>query len=191
MELAELLEGAERHLWSDERGSLEFVRVRDGVALLVLAGKLGDEAAAAWEQHFPWLLGRDKASPGWNGCTDGSEATGGAGGDARNKASPGWNGCTDGSEATGGAGGDARNKVALFMDGARLTLPNATLISTGSSLVTKARPQLDELHVLVSSGLLEMIAKTTNLALGGMMRITRDRAKFEAELHRVLARSPH
>ena len=123
-------------MWSDERGSLEFVRLREHVALLVLVGKLGDDAVPAWEQHFPWLLG-------------------------------------DG-------------KVSLFLDGARLTLPSSSFISAGTSAVKKARARLEELHVLVDGTLIEMTAKTVNLALGGLMRITRDRATFEAELDRVL-----
>lgn len=137
MDLAERLDGAERHVWSDERGSMEFVRLRDGVALLVFAGKLGDDAAAAWEQHFPWVIGR--------------------------------------------------GRVALFLDGVAVTLPNGTFISTGTSLLKQARPRLDEVHVLLDNALLEMTAKTANLAIGGLMRITRDRAKFNTELARVLA----
>ncbi|HLT38966.1 MAG TPA: hypothetical protein VK034_21930 [Enhygromyxa sp.] len=136
MDLAETLERAERHLWSDERGSMEFVRLREGVGLLVMSGKLGDEAAKAWELHFPWLLGR--------------------------------------------------GQVSLFMDGAGVTLPNAAFISAGTSLIKGVRPRLDALHVLVDGALLEMTAKTANIALGGLMRITRERNTFEAELARAL-----
>lgn len=138
MDLAEALDNAERHVWSDPRGSLEFVRLREGVALMVFVGKLGDEAAAAWEQHFAWVIGRS-------------------------------------------------GNVALFMDGTAVTLPNTAFIGAGTSLLKAARPRLAEVHVLLDGALIEMTAKTANLALGGLMRITRDRKKFEAELHRVLA----
>jgi hypothetical protein len=138
MNLAETLDDAERHTWSDDRGSIEFVRPREDVALMVLTGKLSDDAAAAWEQHFPWLLGR--------------------------------------------------GSVSLFMDGAQVTFPNSAFISAGTRLIKDAKPRFEELHVLVDGVLLEMTAKTANLAIGGMMRITRERAKFEAELDRVLRR---
>jgi hypothetical protein len=136
MNLAEMIDGAERHVWSDERGSMEFVRLRDGVALVVMAGKLGDEAAAAWEQHFPWLLGI--------------------------------------------------GQVTLFMDGARVTLPNSAFISAGTSLIKASRPRFEVINVLVEGALLEMTAKAVNLAIGGIMRITRERSKFEADLDRAL-----
>jgi hypothetical protein len=136
MTLAERLDSAERHTWSDGRGTFHLVRLRDGVALIVFDGKLGDEAAKDWEQHFAWLVGR--------------------------------------------------GKVTLFVDGAALTYPSTGFISTGTSLVNGIRPRLDGFHAIVGGGLVEMIAKTVNLTLGGLMTIHRERAKFEAELQRAL-----
>jgi hypothetical protein len=136
MTLAEKLDSAERHTWSDERGTLNLVRLRDGVALLVFEGKLGDEAAKNWEQHFSWVIGR--------------------------------------------------GKVRLFIDGAALTYPTTGFISTGTALVKGIRPRLDAFHALVSGGMVEMIAKTVNLTLGGLITIHRDRTRFEAEMQSAL-----
>jgi hypothetical protein len=135
MSVLDKLDGAERYAWSDERGALTLARVRDGVALIVMEGRLGDEAAAAWQQHFPWAIGR--------------------------------------------------GKVQLFVDGTALTFPSTSFISTGTTLVTGIRPRLDDFHVLIAGGLTEMLAKTVNMTLGGVMRITRDREQFEAALRLV------
>ena len=41
---------------------MTFTRLRDGIALVVLDGKLDDDAVAAWNEHFPWALGRARVS---------------------------------------------------------------------------------------------------------------------------------
>jgi hypothetical protein len=109
--------------------------VRDGVGLVLMVGKLGDEAAAAWEQHFAWLIGR--------------------------------------------------GQVRLFIDAEAVTMPGTAFISTGTKLIGDIRPRIEELQVLVGGGLVEMVAKTVNLTLGGLLQLTRDRAQFEAALNRA------
>lgn len=127
----------ERREWSDDRGSMTFVRVRPHLALIVIVGKLVDESAEAWEQHFPWVIG-------------------------------------------------ARGELSLFIDAAAVSFPSTRLIGAATSLFKAARARLPAVHVLVSGGLVEMMAKTANLTLGGLLTITRDRGVFEAELDRAL-----
>jgi hypothetical protein len=137
--IANLLETAERRTWTDEHGSLAFLRADSDIRVLILEGKVGDDSVPAWEEHYPWLIG------------------------------------------TG--------NVRLFIDAAALTFPSARMTSTVSSMVNKSRQQLSELHVLVAGALVEMVAKTVNMTLGGFMRIHRDRAVFEAALEQALVKS--
>jgi hypothetical protein len=75
----------------------------------------------------------------------------------------------------------------LFFDGAELARVSALVIATGTSLVSKSRKQISEFHVLVSGGVIEAIAKTVNMSIGGFMRLHREREVFERERDRVLA----
>lgn len=50
------LEAAERRMWTGKRGSLEFIRPQPHVGIMVFRGKLTDDAASAWHDHFPWLV---------------------------------------------------------------------------------------------------------------------------------------
>ncbi len=138
MGVAERHHQAERREWTGERGALTFVRFGEGVGLIVLDGKLDDDAVEAWGEGIPWL-----------------------------------------------AGGHA--KLTLFIDGAAVTFPNARFISAATSSLNDIRSQLERVPVLVSGPLLEMLAKTANLTLGGILDITRDRAQFEDSLERALA----
>jgi hypothetical protein len=53
------LEAAERRTWTGKRGSLEFIKPRPGVGIMVFRGKLTDDCAAAWHEHFPWLVAEE------------------------------------------------------------------------------------------------------------------------------------
>ena len=136
MSVAEQRHEGERRVWSSERGALTFIRMVNGVALVVCDGKLDEAAAAAWTEHFAWVIG-------------------------------------DG-------------QVVAFLDGASVTFPSGSFISAVTASMTAVRPRLGLLKVLVGGGLIEMVAKTANLTLGGILDITRDRAQFEAELERRL-----
>lgn len=63
------LEAAERRTFTGKRGSMEFIKPRPQVGILVFRGKLTDDAAAAWHDHFPWLV----AAEGTHVFFDGGE----------------------------------------------------------------------------------------------------------------------
>jgi hypothetical protein len=50
------LEAAERRMFTGKRGSLEFIKPKPQVGIMVFRGKLTDDAASAWHEHFPWLV---------------------------------------------------------------------------------------------------------------------------------------
>ena len=50
------LEAAERRTWTGKRGSLAFIRPRPKVGIMVFRGKVTDDAASAWHEHFGWLV---------------------------------------------------------------------------------------------------------------------------------------
>jgi hypothetical protein len=77
----------------------------------------------------------------------------------------------------------------LFLDAEHLSLAGSSFISGGTGAVKANRARIDYMSGLVSSGLVEMVAKTANLALGGVIHVTRDRAQFEGAIDRALARA--
>jgi hypothetical protein len=74
----------------------------------------------------------------------------------------------------------------LFFDAGELRFAGPRFTSIGTSLCVKARARLAEFHVLVSNAMIEMLAKTVNLSLGGFMRIYRKREDYEAQLRQAL-----
>jgi hypothetical protein len=76
--------------------------------------------------------------------------------------------------------------MCLFCDGAELTHASALVAATGASWIAKSRKQISEFHVLVSGGVVEAMAKTVNMSIGGFMRLHRERELFERERDRVL-----
>jgi hypothetical protein len=75
----------------------------------------------------------------------------------------------------------------LFIDAANLTLVGSSFISGGTGAVKANRPRIAYMSALVKGGLIEMVAKTANLAVGGLIEVTRERAQFESGIERVLA----
>jgi hypothetical protein len=53
------LEAGERRIWTGKRGSLEFIRLRPLIGLLIFKGKVTDDATSAFLEHFPWLVAGD------------------------------------------------------------------------------------------------------------------------------------
>lgn len=49
----------ERRAWTGKRGSFEFVKLRPFVGVLIFKGRITDDAASAWHQHFPWIVAND------------------------------------------------------------------------------------------------------------------------------------
>ena len=74
----------------------------------------------------------------------------------------------------------------LFFDAGGLGFAGAKFISLGSSMTIAARPQMAEFHVLVANVMIDMIAKTINMSLGGFMTIHRERDQYDAALINAL-----
>jgi hypothetical protein len=81
------------------------------------------------------------------------------------------------------------DEMCLFCDAAEVSRPSALVTATGASLIGQSRQRISEFHVLVRSGVNEVIAKTVNMSIGGFMRLHREREVFERERDRVLAQS--
>ena len=79
------------------------------------------------------------------------------------------------------------DEMCLFCDGAELTRASALVAAKGTSLIGKSRKRISEFHVLVSGGVVEAMAKTVNMSIGGFMRLHRERDVFVRERDRVLA----
>jgi hypothetical protein len=75
--------------------------------------------------------------------------------------------------------------ISLFLDGSQITLLSAPFIGAGTKAVAGVRDRLGHAEVLVDGTLVEMIAKTANMTLGGIMQIGRDRRAFETRTRRL------
>ena len=75
----------------------------------------------------------------------------------------------------------------VFFDAEALSFAGSSFISQGSSMTLDARPRMTDYHVLIANVMIEMIAKTINLSMGGFMTIHRARPSFDAALADALA----
>lgn len=77
--------------------------------------------------------------------------------------------------------------MCFFCDGADLTRASPFFAAKATSMIAQSRRRISEFHVLVSGGVIEAMAKSVNISIGGFMRLHREREIFERERDRVLA----